>query len=600
MGNALYRPLGALWNDRRGGVSIIGVFTLVSLVGIAALSVDLGRGYQTKIAYQGAADAAALAAANAYTTNQNDALMSATAKDIGLANGISAGNVTVTHLTSYSATVSHAVQVVMTANVPLYFARIFSSAASYPVSVTAVASLSTTSTPPCILALSSSSSGITLSGGTRITAPTCAVISNTKIDVSGGSTINAKSTTSTGATSVSGGSSITAATVTYGTTISTQAGSSISGTTTQKAGTTPDPLASNSGLAAAFALLGTYTAPTVPSVPTGDDLTLGYYPTTMTFQGRTASLSGNVWAFPAGTYNIRNLNTQSLTLNIAGPSTVTVSGGVTVGGGGALIIGDGSVSINAPVALGGGTKMTVGAGRHYIGQLSVSGGSSATFGAGDLDVNGAVLVDGGGSSVTFGAGNYAIGNNGSGTAISLSGGSTLSFGNGTFSANGAIVTAGGSSITFGATANHLINGNLSLNGSSTFGAGTYTINGYFTNNTGGTMTGSNVSFILAGSLNASGGTSINLSAPSSGALADILFATRSTAATVLGGGTQDIFSGIIYAPGSDFKMSGGATASGSCFTIIASTVTLASGPAAATACPSLSGSSSSATVGLIQ
>jgi hypothetical protein len=220
-----------------------------------------------------------------------------------------------------------------------------------------------------------------------------------------------------------------------------------------------------------------------------------------------------------------------------------------------------------------------------------------------MDVNGAILVDGGGSRVTIAGGNYAIGNNGSVTAINLSGGSYLSFGDGAFSTNGNITTSGGSTIVFGAAANHLINGSLNLNGSSTFGAGTYTIDGDFTNNTGGTMSGSNVSFILAGTLSASGGTSISLSAPVTGSstgVAEILFATRSTAATTLGGGTQDTYSGIIYVPNSDLGMSGGSSATGACFSLIAKTVTLANGPTAATACPSMGNSSGSSTVSLIQ
>ena len=207
--------------------------------------------------------------------------------------------------------------------------------------------------------------------------------------------------------------------------------------------------------------------------------------------------------------------------------------------------------------------------------------------------------------VTIGAGNYVIGNDGSGNAVTVGGGGSLTFGNGTFSANGNVTTSGGSGITFGATATHYINGNLNLNGSATFGAGTYLVNGNMTNTTGGTMTGSGVSFVLAGSLNAAGGTSINLSAPtasSSTGIPDILFATKTTAPTTLGGGSQDVFSGIVYTPNSDLNMSGGAAASGNgaCFSIIANSVTLSGGTAASTSCPSLSASAAASGVGLVQ
>lgn len=604
----LQSGLGALIRrmaqDQRATVSIIGAFTLTSLIGMAALSVELGRGYEVKIDRQGAADAAALAAANSYSNGQNDAVLTPTANDVARANGIPVSDVTVTRLTNFSPAVNDAVRVTIRTQVPLYFARLFSSAASYDVSVTATASLASSSAVPCILALAPAT-GVSLTGGTSISAPNCAVVSNANISVTGGSRITSKATQASGSTTVGGGSNITASTtVTYGTGITIEPGSGVSGTQVKKSNTMADPLAGSAALASAYAELGQVELPLIPSVPVGEDLSLGWYPTTMTFQGRTANLVNGTWTFPAGTYNIRNLNTSSLKLKILGPSTVTVSGSVNVGGGGGLDIGDGTVAIRAPISLSGGTTMTVGEGRHYFGQISVGGGSSATIGAGDLDVNGAILVDGGGSRVTIGAGNYAIGNNGSGTAINLSGGSYLKFGDGTFSADGSINTSGGSTLVFGVTQNHRINGNLSLNGNSTFGAGRYTINGNFTNNTGGTMSGTDVSFILAGSLNASGGTSLVLSAPttaSGGGIPDILFATRSTATTFLGGGSQNRYGGIIHAPNSDFSMTGGSSATGHCFSIIARTVTLASGPNAATACPSMASSSaSSSSVTLVQ
>jgi len=583
---------------------MLGAGALFSVIGMAALSVELAQGYQTRIAYQGAADVAALAAANAYSSSQTDAVLTATANDIARANGISTSSVSVTHVSNYSSSVSDAVKVVITRQVPLYFARVLHSSASYTVSVQAIASLATSSTPPCIIALSSSGSGITMSGGTAMTAPKCGVFSNTSTSLSGGTSLSALGVNSSTTIALTGGSSLSATNIIYGTSLSATTGTSVSGTQTKKSNSITDPESTNTTLTSAFGNLGTYTTPQVPSVPTGTDLTLAWYPTTMTFQNHTGTLSNGVWTFPAGTYNIANLNTGSTKLVIQGSSTVTVSGTVTVGGGGGLTIGDGPVAMVKSVSLSGGTAMSLGAGRHYLGPITVSGGSTVSIGAGDLDVNGAFSVSGGGSTVTLGAGNYAIGNDGSGNSITLSGGSTMTMGAGTFSANGAITTAGGSSITFGATANHLVNGALNLNGTATFGAGTYLVNGAFTNNTGGTMTGSGVSFILAGSLNAAGGTSINLSAPTSSSttgITDILFATKSTTATKLGGGTQDIFSGIIYVPNSDLTMSGGATASGTCFSIIAKSITLSGGTTAATYCPSLASSgSSSSSVTLVQ
>lgn len=587
-------PVG-IRTDARGGVTLLGVMTLTSVIALSAFTLELGQGYDAKAAWQGAADAAALGAANVYTTTRNDASLIAAATAVAAANGVAAADVTAEHLTNFSATVSDVVRVSIRRRVPLYLARIFSRAPTYDVTIVAIASLQTGSTPACILALASHADGIKLSGGTRIDAPDCGVASNSGISAVGGSTIVAKATTASEDTGVNGGSTISADTVTFGTAVSIRSGT-ITGKQIRKSNSTPDPLADHAGIAAARAGLGQYDAPATPSVPEGEDLTLGYYPTTMTFQGRTVQLVENVWTFPAGNYAIRKLNTQSLTLNILGPSTVTVSGSVTVGGGGKLVIGDGPVSISAPVSLGGGTSMTLGAGRHFLGAIRIEGGSSMTLGAGDLDVAGAIRVDGGGSRMTVGAGDVVIGNDEAGTAINLSGGSRLELGAGKFSANGSITTSGGSDLVFGATAEHRINGDLDLNGSSTFGSGFYLINGGFTNNTGGTMSGRDVTFILAGALTLSGGTTVNIAAPTAASpwgLTDILFDTATQADTVLSGGAQNEFSGAFHAPHSNLRASGGATMKGSCFMLIARTVTLSGGPTAGTNCKTIAGASGS-------
>jgi hypothetical protein len=591
----LVRCLRSLRRSTRGSVSVIGVFALVALVGVAALSIELGQGYRAKLALQGAADAAALAAAHAYAASPTEIILEATARDVARANGLSIGNVSIFHRPNYSSTVPDAVEVQLRTSIPLFFARIFSAETSYGVSVSAVASLPTETTPPCLLALASSG-GISLSGGTTISAPHCAAVSNSSISVIGGSTLTAKSTMSSGATSATGGSRVSADAITYGTTLS----GTTTGKTVRQANSTSDPLANNAVVQAAFAQLGTVTAPANPTVPTGEDLTLGWSSNTMTFQGKTGTMSDGVWRFPAGTYVIRRLDTSSLKLVIEGPSTITVSNGVNVGGGGGLTLGNGPVTIKGTTTLSG--PMTIGNGRHMFGSISVGGGGNVTVGDGDLDVNGFLSVSGG-ANVRFGAGAQTIGRNGSGRSIELGGGSKLAFGDGAFNANGSIVTVGGTELRFGAATNHVINGNLTLEGSSIFGAGTYTINGNFTNGTGGVLTGRDVSFVLAGTLNLAGNAAINVVAPTSASgsgLADILFATRSANATVLTAGAQAVLSGIVYAPNSDFSMSGGVNASGSCFSIIARTITLAGGPAAATACPTLGSGGLSGSVGLIR
>lgn len=585
------RRLRLFSSATEGGVSIIGAFSLIGMIGAIALSVELGQGYVALQANQRTADMAALGGANAYVGNRSQTALLATANDIANANGAENSRVTTQFIENYEGSGIDVIQVDVQSTIPLYFARILKNDASYTVKSTGVASLPSASTPACILALDSNGTGIRVSGGASITATDCAVASNDLTSVTGGSRITARSVSTTDNLTVEGGSHVTGTDVTYGGSVSVQAGSSITGAQSRRSVTVADPLAGDSRLTAAFAALGTYTAPIKPSVPTGDDLTLGWYPTAMTFQGRSATLVNGTWTFPPGTYNIRNLNTQSLTLTIQGPSTVTVSGSVTIGGGGKLIIGDGPVSITAPINLSGGTSMTLGAGRHYLGPVTVGGGSSVTLGAGDLDVNGPVNITGGGSKMTVGAGDVTIGA-ASGKGIELAGGGELRFGTGRFSSAGSIVTQGGSTLQIGETATHYINGDLDLRGTLILGRGLYLINGAFTNTTGGSITGTDVTFILRDQLTYAGGSGINLAAPganSAWGIPGILFASMTDKATSFGGGAQGRYSGALYFPRSNFTLSGGAGMSSSCFTLIARSVTVTSGPSATSICPGLGG-----------
>lgn len=574
-----------------GAASIIFAFSLIAIVGTIALSVELGQGYVALQSNQRIADMAALGGAGAYVTKRDEKVLLATANDIANANGAESSRVTAEFVSNYENSGIDVIKVDVRSTIPLYFAQIFNSGASYTVNSTGVASLPSAASPACIIALDSAGKGVVVNGGASINAKDCAVSSNNSTEVKGGSKIEAEAVVTKDDLKVEGGSQVKATNISYGGSSSVQAGSSITGSQKNRSTTTPDPLADDPKIAEAFKALGSFTKPEKPTVPVGDDLTLGYYPTTMTFQGRTASLVNGVWTFPPGTYRIKNLNTQSLTLNIQGPSVVSVSGSLNVGGGGKLIIGDGPVTIAAPVNLSGGTSMTLGAGRHHMGPVTLGGGSSITIGDGDLDVDGPINISGGGSRMSVGKGDVAIGAS-NGKGIELSGGGELRFSNGRFSTAGGIFTQGGSTLVLGDTATHYINGDLDLRGTVVLGKGLYLINGAFTNTTGGSITGSEVSFILKDQLTYAGGAGINLSAPvqnSSWGVPGLLFASATTNATSFGGGAQGKYSGILYFPNSDFSLSGGAGMNSSCFSLIAKSVTVTSGPTATTTCPGMDG-----------
>ena len=283
-------------------------------------------------------------------------------------------------------------------------------------------------------------------------------------------------------------------------------------------------------------------------------------------------------------------------------------------------IGDGNVTIAAPLSLGGGATLAIGAGNHLFGGISVGGGSWLTLGNGALDVTGAITV-GGDSSIIAGAGDVTLANPG-GRAIDLSGSGCLFMGDGLFSANGDIVTAGGSRLVFGRTANHLVNGNLQIAGSVLFGAGRYTVKGGFTNGTGGTtwpysssitgqrwgdtlegvsvsgydMAGVGVTFILGGTVNLGGGAKTKLLAPASsttgGGVADILIDSLTSVDTTWGAGSDNLFVGTVHLPNSAVTMSGGNStqSGGRCFMLIALRVVVSGGAAAGSVCPGVNGS----------
>jgi hypothetical protein len=175
-----------------------------------------------------------------------------------------------------------------------------------------------------------------------------------------------------------------------------------------------------------------------------------------------------------------------------------------------------------------------------------------------------------------------------------------------FSASGTIKSSGGSSITFNKAAVHVIGGNLDLNGSSVLGSGLYVIGGDFSNNTGGTMSGTDVSFALGGSFTLTGGTSLDVAAPSTNGgygIQDVLLVTKTTSDVSLGGGTTDKYSGVVYAPKAQIKLTGGASMSSNgsqCLMMVVDSVSISGGASFNTAnCPSQA-SSAGAAVALIQ
>ncbi|MFC0684065.1 pilus assembly protein TadG-related protein [Novosphingobium clariflavum] len=392
-----------------------------------------------------------------------------------------------------------------------------------------------------------------------------------------------------------------------------------------------------------------------PVTPAGSEWNLSWSPSAAVTAYRTGPYTGEyvipkgnytIGAFIVGggikvTFASGSNITIANGVNIGGGSTVDFgdsniwvnggfnsgSNGVTIGNGtlwigsgtvtfsGTNRKGSGNVTINAPVSLGGGIYLDMGAGNHAFRALTLSGGGSSALGNGDFTVLSGVSV-GGGSELVVGNGNIVIGAASSGNAITLSGSAKLLMGDGSFSANGHIVTEGGSRIVFGQTPNHYIAGNMTIAGAAYFGAGRYTVAGSFTNGTGGTtwpytsprtgltygangsgydMVGYDVSFVLSGALNLAGGAKTRLSAPaasvSGGAIGGLLVHTGTSGAITWGGGSSNVFNGVVHVPNATVTMTGGNStgdsgSSGTCFMLIAGKIKASGGTTAGSTCKS--------------
>ncbi len=428
---------------------------------------------------------------------------------------------------------------------------------------------------------------------------------------------------------------------------------------TKVATTIADPLQDNPEITAARALIGTYDPPASiadPATPAGEDWVFGsdFSPNIARYRRGT----GN-YIVPAGKYTIGALRiTGDTTVTFENQSTITIARGVTIGGGtkvdfgnsdvsinggfdgagvtfgngnlsigsGALgfsgtnRIGDGRVSIAGDLALKGGTTLTIGKGAHAFRSISIGGGSWMWAGAGNTDVVAGIDI-GGGSTLALGDGTYRIGRAANGRSIALAGSAIMIMGDGAFSAGGSVASEGGSRLVFGRAANHRINGDLNVKGAVLFGAGRYTIAGDLVNGTGGTtwpftsavtnqtygtqldgvstsdvdMAGVNVTFVLSGTLNLSGGArSKLLSSPNgttAGTITSVLIDSATSTATTWGGGSDSVFSGVVHVPGSDVTISGGNStqSAGQCFMLIANRITASGGSTSGSTCVGLPG-----------
>lgn len=508
---------------------------LPALLGVAALVAEYGHSLSVQASNQRTADLAAYAGALAYSKSNSTSLMTSAAKRVGELNGVAPANVAVDLVDSPRDASKKSVRAVVTVDNPMFLATILGASNTLRIVALSYAEVGA-GVSSCILALDGTKSGVTLSGGTRITASSCAVSSNAKIEVPCGTTITAQS-------------------VSYHSAITQPCNGVTAGTITRAV--TPDPLAGNAAVATArarFSTLAGQSSPAAPSVPSptgGYSIEFGYNETTTKSQaaaaGCSASQSGSTWTLtcPQGAgrvYNFANITIAgginlsfnpsgdaATTYNFSGP--LSVSANTTFGPGtynfggevradsyGSTTFGAGTYNFAQTFRAGGSGTVTFGTGTfNFARGMMTSGSVVTTFGAGTFNMgrsttscngvstfslcNGASgattfagpstfrfeggIYNGGGSTLTMGSGStniFQIGPSGGGDAIYLGGGSRTILADATTFELGGHLWApfgGGSCLIISRAAHHDIRGNFNAAGAVVMGAGVYTIDGYF-------------------------------------------------------------------------------------------------------------------------
>ena len=316
--------------DTSGSISILAAFVLVGAVGVSALALEYGHGLLQKTENQRAADLAAYGGALVYGSTGSSSDATSVANNIVALNGLS-GDATPSVVTSPTGDGNNAVEVTVTSNVPLLLARVLTTSTTLPVSATAYAEMKADA-PGCIIALSSAGSGVSLSGGTSITADNCAVASNNAVTLTGSAKITTKNIDYGTSYSTGGGSSIAppsgTASVTYSKVTTSDPSSPSSGSpgSTEVTNATAHLGFNTSGGCAGAAGTVCAIASATPAVPSGTAPTGG---TAVSFAYRAVLATG----LPSGCSDAYASSTHTVTCTGAGPfnfAALSFSGGLTI------------------------------------------------------------------------------------------------------------------------------------------------------------------------------------------------------------------------------------------------------------------------------
>jgi len=366
-----------------GQIIVLASIAMIAVIGFAALAVDIGYMYSTKRSMQTAADAAAIAAANALqSTNSNNYQQAAT--DVATLNGFTNGqngvtvNVGTPTSGPYSGNSSY-VEVDVKQAVPTFFLRVLG---FNTLNVAASAVSGTVSGSGCVYALDPSMSGaISLTGNITINA-SCGIIDNSSsssaLSVTGNATINTAYTGVSGNYTTSGNVTITPTPKTkICPAMDPLGGIAAPGYTSNSSYT---QLSSNNS--GSYSVSGNNQTVIVPAAIYTGGVSITGNSAVVTFSaanyGNGITISGNVSSatFNPGTYQ-----------NGGSGNSISISGNAVT------TFNAGTYTFAGPVSITGNNTVTLSPGTYY-GGISITGNANVTFNPGTY------ILAGGGLSVT--------------------------------------------------------------------------------------------------------------------------------------------------------------------------------------------------------
>jgi Flp pilus assembly protein TadG len=575
--------LRKLFDDQRGAISILAALIIVGVIGFSALALEYGNGLLQQVEDQRIADLAAYSGALVYNSTSSATSASSAVSNMASLNAVSTSN------TSASASVvssptgdgNSAVKVTVSSSVPLLLAKVLTTNTSIPVSAVASAEINANA-PGCIIALSGSGNGISLSGTGSITADNCQVESNSSICADAGA--NPSDVITTKYLSYDSGANPT----TSHCTISPPSGTPSVHVSRASAS---DPLAGNSEVSGATSRISTVAAISSPSVTSpsggsavtfsGSKVNTPPLPTGCTdvyaSSAHTVTCTGtgpfNFGSVTGGTTATINNSSSGATYNFSGlidtntSNTVTFHGGSNATynmGGGIYAHGSGAMSFDAGTFNIGTVSTTSDCNSQSNYSVCLKGSGSLTFGGpSTFTLAGGIYQNASGKpsslpvalSLGYGSGistnSFSIGKGGDGYSLNNANGATL-FGDASgtgdlFRMAGSLNTTGGTCVAVSAAAEHDINGSISGAGGIVLGSGIYTLNGYVAlGNSGGGdvsdcpavgtttgLTGLGVTLVVSGASTVTCGSTtsafclgagfstVKLTAPSSGSTASL-------------------------------------------------------------------------------